>query len=653
MRPIYKEKTANYPRLSTDRFFVDYSNSYEYGAHIKWAIDFVEKKQLLLPELWKRFVECFRLQLDSNDGGWQGELWGKMMRGGCFVYSASGNEELYKVLRASVEDLLTTKEPSGRISSFKACREFFGWDIWGRKYVLLGLQYFLEICKAEDKGLADRIVESLCCQVDYIIGKIGDGEGQIPITDTSGAWRGLNSSSILEPIVRLYSITGEERYLGFAEHIVSHGGTQISDIFKLALEDNFYPYQYPITKAYEMISCFEGLLEYYRVTGIEEYKTAVLNFGAKLLESDFTVIGSSGCAHEQFDHSTVRQANPLDVLMQETCVTVTVMKFLYQLHLLTGDSKYADAFEISLYNAYLGAFNTEDIVSDFITKRLPDAVHEPLPFDSYSPLTSGKRGGGVGGLRYLNDRHYYGCCACIGSAGIGLVPKMQLLSTENGFVYNLFAQGKAVATTKEGNKITFVTETDYPKSGAIRISIISDTAKEWELLLRNPYWSENTEISVNGERVAAQKGYTAIKRLWKSGDCIELCLDMRTRVIRPIPYGSQIIMTEYNWDYNYITPVFDIEDPTACKHIALQRGPICLSQDSSLGYDTDKAAAIKVREDGFVDAVIPKESTVPFEHIVEAQIPLENGQYMTLTDYSSAGKNWNSDAKIAVWILTE
>ena len=138
------------------------------------------------------------------------------------------------------------------------------------------------------------------------------------------------------------------------------GGTSVANVFDLAFENDFYPYQYPITKAYEMISCFEGLLEFYRVTKNERYKTAIINFADRILESDFTVIGSSGCTHELFDHSAVRQANTTNgIIMQETCVTVTLMKFFYQLTLLTGEPKYADAFERSLFNAYLGSVNTE------------------------------------------------------------------------------------------------------------------------------------------------------------------------------------------------------------------------------------------------------------------------------------------------------
>lgn len=260
---------------------------------------------------------------------------------------------------------------------------------------------------------------------------------RIPI----GTWRGLNSSSLLESIVRLYNITGEEKYLSFAEYIVNMGGTSVGNIFKLAYENKFYPYQYPVTKAYEMTSCFEGLLEFYRVKKEEWQKTALIHFADRILESEFTVIGGSGCSEEMFDHSTVRQANTTNNrIKQETCVTVTLMKFFYQVTLLTGNAAYADAFERSLYNAYLGALNTEKMRKDddetATDKIPPKIIPEMMPFDSYSPLTAGTRGVATGGFQVMPDRHFYGCCAAIAPAGIGLVTKMTLMRSVSGAVIN-------------------------------------------------------------------------------------------------------------------------------------------------------------------------------------------------------------------------
>ena len=72
------------------------------------------------------------------------------MRGACFVYSYSHNPKLYEVLTATVKDLLSAQDELGRISSYAVSHEFDGWDLWGRKYVLLGMQYYLEICQDEE-----------------------------------------------------------------------------------------------------------------------------------------------------------------------------------------------------------------------------------------------------------------------------------------------------------------------------------------------------------------------------------------------------------------------------------------------------------------------------------------------------------------------
>lgn len=641
---------ANEPRVKTDCYHVDEGSTIKCHGFIDEAFAFVEEKQLLRADLWKRFVQQFKEDDADYEGGWRCEYWGKMMRGACFVYSYTRDQKLYEQLENTILDMLSAQEENGRISSYAANHEFDAWDLWGRKYVLLGMQYFLEICT--DDELNKRIVDSMCRQVDYIMERVGDSkEGKILITKATRHWRGLNSASILEPVVRLYSITKKEKYLDFASYIVGTGATDVVNIFELAYEDNLYPYQYPVTKAYEMTSCFEGALEYYRVTGDEKYKTSVINFADRILESDFTIIGCSGCTLELFDHSTVRQANTTnDKIMQETCVTVTIMKFFWQLTLLTGNAKYADAFERSLYNAYLGSINTQQVVEPMILAEHPDWCIEPLPFDSYSPLTAGVRGNGIGGLKVMSDHHYYGCCACIGSLGLGLIPKMALLTSQNGFVLNLYIDGEYTGTMEDGSPVAFRISTDYPVSGHIRIEVKLQKEAAFELALRIPGWSIQSSVKLNQKMLSAEQGYCRFNRVWQPGDVIELDLDMRTQVLYPTAYGSQVLMSHVVWGANYIVPVYDEEDPAAKNHIALRRGPIILAQENRLGYSVDTPAKIWI-EGGYVDAQIPGQKIAPYKNIIEVEVPLENGGTMHLTDYASAGKLWSEESKMAAWIL--
>jgi hypothetical protein len=104
---------------------------------------------------------------------------------------------------------------------------------------------------------------------------------------------------------------------------------------------------------------------------------------------------------------------------------------------------------------------------------------------------------------------------------------------------------------------------------------------------------------------------------------------------------------------DYMVATFDKEDPIAKNHLALRRGPLMLAQDVRLGYSVDAPADILVRSDGYVDAEFPENCISPYKNIIEMQIPLANGEKMTLTDYASAGKLWTDESKMAVWMLVK
>jgi hypothetical protein len=223
---------------------------------------------------------------------------------------------------------------------------------------------------------------------------------------------------------------------------------------------------------------------------------------------------------------------------------------------------------------------------------------------------------------------------------------------DGAVVLNLFINGTAEITTPEGNRATLTVSTDYPVNGKISVKVGLDKPESFTLKIRNPEWSKKTKVTVCGEKVKTTDGYIAILREWNSGDEVTIDLDMRTQAILPIPYGEQILMNKVVWGVNYMVATYDIEDPIAANHIALRRGPVMLAQENRLGYSVDTPVSIAVSEDGFVD-VEACEGKAPYKSIVEFYVPLTNGKKMLVTDYSSAGKLWNEDSKMAVWFLTK
>ncbi len=593
---------------------------------------FLQNEFLCNRELWHTFVDVFRIQPDGEKRGWSGEYFGKMMRGACLVYEYTQNEKLYSTLTDSVCNILTVCEGDGRISSYSRETEFSGWDLWGRKYVMLGCEYYLDICK--DEALKAKIIEFLRNCADYILEHIGPDK--IKITDASGHWNGINSTSILEPMVRLYNLTEEQKYLDFASYIVDIGGAEGINIFELAYENKLPPYQYGVSKAYELTSCFEGLLEYYYATGIERYKIAVINYADAVLKTEMSIIGGSGCTHELFDHTTVRQTVKHEDVIQETCVTVTLMKLFSRMLSLTGESKYADAMERSFYNVYLGTVNTECRESAYVHNLYSDKEIKNciLPFDSYSPLTAGKRGRVVGGMQLLPNGGYYGCCACIGAAGVGVFLKNAVTVDNVGVTVNFYESG-TVNLTYSGVPVRLEITTDYPANGKITIKLCADMPVAFSLRLRNPSWAKKSS------------GYTVYQKTWLN-DTVEASFDMPIELHYPEKWTDDTIYTELMWNdkHCYVGPVKVRHSENDDRYFAVTRGPITFAIDTRTGKGADSKFQIPDKYSICKNEIL---SGVPC--LIKIRVETKSGEKYYLVDYAHAGKDWKT--QIAAWLSIE
>lgn len=562
---------------------------------------YIERVQLLDACLWKKFVKVFSDHSDIADDGWRGEYFGKMMRGGCMTYMYTQSEELYKVLENAVENLLTTQDEYGRFSSYDIAHEFRGWDIWGRKYVLVGLEYFYEICR--DEILKEKILSAMCRHADYLTDKIGDGK--ICITDTSAWWGGVNSCSILEPMVQLYKLTGETRYKAFAEYIISTGGCKDGNLIE-CLSAGKMPYEFPEVKAYETMSFFEGLLAYYEVTDDEKYLDLVVKFADEVNDSDMTVIGCAGCSREIFDNSAEKQTEYSEIIMQETCVTVTWMRLNARLWENTFDAKYMSRLEKSAVNAFYGSINTCELPAySFERKQLMPA----LPFDSYSPLYNNVRGRGIGGFKEFEDGGYYGCCACIGAAGSALYPLYAFLMRENNLYVDFYLNGEAETTLKSGQSVKIICDIDYPSSGKAELTLKLSKPEKFAVMLR----ADGAEININGEY---ERGYYKIEKVWKDGE--KITIDFKTELKEIHKNGKT----------------------------AFTFGALTLARDEGKESGDITEEFAPVRADGkLVYKIVNPQKGEQLRILLDCK-----DKEILFTDYASCGKNWaQTRNRITVW----
>jgi DUF1680 family protein len=373
-----------------------------------------------------RLVEPFRNRTETRC--WQSEFWGKWFTSAVLAYKYRPEPGLKDILDKAVSELIATQTTDGYIGNYTEASKLEQWDVWGRKYCMLGLLAYYDFTK-DDKSLqaakkvANNLMEELAGKKILIVKK--------------GNHRGMAATSVLEPICNLYAITKEKKYLDFAEEIVrqwetpegprliSKSGTSVSDRFPKP--KNWFGWEQG-QKAYEMMSCYEGLLELYRLTGKEKYKKAVEKTWENINETEINIAGSGSSVECWFGGKNL-QTLPINHY-QETCVTVTWIKLCQQLLRLTGDAKYADAIEQSFYNALLGAMK-------------PDGTD----WAKYSPLAGERLQGSEQCGMGLN------CCVASGPRGLFTIPFTAVMSEKEGLRVNFFVEGTYHLQTPGGQPV--------------------------------------------------------------------------------------------------------------------------------------------------------------------------------------------------------
>jgi hypothetical protein len=311
-------------------------------------------------------------------------------------------------------------------------------------------------------------------------------------------------TSVLEPMVLLYRLTGEPRYLDFCKYILRaweqpNGPKIISTLLTAKRVDKVGN-----GKAYEMLSCLNGALEYYRTTGDRHILEACLNAWQDIVDHRLYLTGT--VSYREFFRDNFDLPNVNDV--GETCVTVTWLQFNAQLLRLTGEARFAEQLEKVVLNQLFGA-------------QCPDgsAWGYYVQMQGKKPYSS------------TLDGH---CCLSSGPRGISLIPTFALSTDADGIVVNLYEADAAKLQLRDGTPVTVITETKYPSDGKVRITLLPESRKSFALKLRIPAWSQNSVVQVNGKKVKAQPGpdgYVALRREWKKGDQVQLALKLEPRVI--------------------------------------------------------------------------------------------------------------------------
>ncbi len=581
------------------------ATSIKLEGFIKEILDASYQHRILAQNV-DRLVAPFRNRTETSC--WQSEFWGKWFTSAALAYRYRPEPELKNVLDNAVTKLLATQTPNGYIGNYVDSSELENWDIWGRKYCMLGLLAYYDITG----NIAS--LQAAGKEADYLISELADKKVMII---KKGNHRGMAATSVLEPIVLLYSRTGDKRYLLFAQEIVRQwetpeGPKLISkstvDVAKrFPKPKNWWGWQQG-QKAYEMMSCYEGLLEFYRITGKSEYKEAVENTWKNIHDKEINIVGSGASVECWFGGKNLQTISIKHY--QETCVTATWIKLSQQLLKLTGEAKYADAIEQTYYNALLGA--TKPDGSDWA---------------KYSTLAGQRLLGGEQCGMGLN------CCVASGPRALFSLPYTIVMTGQKGVSVNFFVQGKYNLKTPLGQQMELYQQTDYPVTGKVEMNISILKNEVLSIDIRIPAWSEISKLYVNGKAIDSVKSgeYAMISREWKTGDKISLELDMRGRIVR---MGN------------------------LPENIAVVRGPMVLARDNRISdANVDDCVTPLPDKDGFINLEpvsnihegIWMQFKAPFSFQSHKETGDEPGT-LQLCDFASAGNTFNLKSWFRVWL---
>jgi uncharacterized protein len=339
-------------------------------------------------------------------------------------------------------------------------------------------------------------------------------------------------------LVKLYRVTGEERYLNLAKFFLDerghYHGREAYNLFDIV---GYSQDHLPVTEQTEVVGhavravyMYAGMADVAALTGDQAYIKALDALWHDLVDKKMYITGGIGSSHHGESFGKAYDL-PNTTAYNETCAAIADIFWNQRMFLLHGDAKYHDVLERTLYNGFLSGVS---LWGDTFFYANPLASDGKWKFNVNVGAT----------------RSPWFDCSCCPTNIVRLVPSLP------GYIYahvadtlyvNQFIAGNATIKLEKVN-VDLQQESNYPWDGNIKINVNPETATNFTLAVRIPGWarnqpspsdlyhylnetSEQASLKVKGEAatISTEKGYVHLTRQWQKGDVVELHLPMPVR----------------------------------------------------------------------------------------------------------------------------
>ena len=339
-------------------------------------------------------------------------------------------------------------------------------------------------------------------------------------------------------LVRLYGVTGNEKYLNLAKFLLderghyhgrrihSHGGiVNYSQDHKPVIEQSE-----AVGHAVRAVYMYSAMTDVAALVGDDDYLKALDRIWENVVAKKLYINGGVGVRWEGEAFGDNYEL-PNKTAHSETCAAIANVFWNHRMNLLHGDAKYIDVLELALYNRVLAGISP-DGGSTF--------YKGPLASDGKVIRDATMR-------TPIKDNLH--CCVTNLVRLIPQIGRYIYAVDDDGIYANLYIGGTGKISVKD-KPVVLTQETGYPWQGTVKITVDPAEPTAFDLNLRIPGWCvgsspvwgdlyrftdkprQSVVIKVNGKAektLDMKKGYARLRRQWKSGDVVELSLPMPVR----------------------------------------------------------------------------------------------------------------------------
>jgi len=473
----------------------------------------------------------------------------KVIEGASYTLSVNRDPKLEAVVDGYIAKIAAAQEKDGYLYTTRtinpaAPHRWAGKERWELEKVdsheLYDFGHLTEAAVAHYQATGKRTLLDVATRfADLLVETFGPGKRAI--------WPGHQITEMA--LVRLYRVTGREQYLTLSKFML--------DVRKPdAPASSNHPATYnqsqvPVIDQTEAVGhavratyMYSGMADVAALTGDKAYVKALEAIWSGIANQKLYITGGIGASGSGEAFGRPYEL-PNMTAYNETCASVGNDFWNHRMFLLSGDAKYVDVMERTLYNGLISGVSLDG-----------QSFFYPNPLES----------------RGQHARQaWFGVACCPGNI-------TRFMASVPGYVYaqqgqtlyvNLFAAGNADVTLDGNIKLKLAQATRYPWDGNVKLTITPDRPASFTVNVRIPGWARNepvpgdlyrfldaapaATVKVNGQPVTAApvKGYVPIARTWRAGDTIELNLPMPVR--RVVAHDS--VAADHN-------------------RLALQRGPL-------------------------------------------------------------------------------